>query len=409
MERGNRPTPPVGIEAVLLTGGGVRHYAFGLAMALISQGVCLDIIGSDETDSPELHATTGLRFLNLRGDQRRNASLTKKISRVLLYYARLLRYAVIAKPRVFHILWNNRFEFFDRTLLMLYYKLLGKTIVFTAHNVNIGKRDSCDTLLNRLTLRMQYRLSDHIFVHTERMKRELLEEFGVCERAVTVVPFGINNAVPDTDLTPAEAKQRLGIRGGQRTILFFGSIAPYKGLDLLVAAFQRILAGNADYRLIIAGRPKGGCEKYLHEIQQTISGGVGPGSVIQKIRFIPDEEIELYFKAADVLALPYTRIFQSGVLFLGFSFGLPAVAADVGSFGEDIIEGRTGFLCKPGDPVDLAKVIETYFASELFRCLDSRRRDIREYMSARHSWDVVGKMTRDAYAELLGSPPPGPS
>jgi len=409
MERDNRPSPAVDVDAVLLTGAQDRHYAFGLAMALISQGVGLDIVGSDEIDSPEMHANPGLRFLNLRGDQRRNAPLTEKISRVLRYYARLIRYAAIARPKIFHILWNNKFELFDRTLLMLYYKLLGKRIVFTAHNVNLGERDLSDTLPNRLSLRIQYRLSDHVFVHTERMKQELLEEFGVGERRVTVIPYGINNAVPDTDLTPAEAKRRLGIGGAHRTILFFGAIAPYKGLDLLVEAFRRLRTGKAEYRLIIAARPKHGFEKYSHEVQEAIRGGDGSGSVIQTSRFIPDEEIELYFKAADVLALPYRRIFQSGVLFLGFRFGLPAVAADVGSFGEDIIEGRTGYLCKPGDPADLAKTLETYFTSELFRRLDSRRRDIREYMSARHSWDVVARMTRDVYSELLGSSTPDAS
>src|SRR5581483_3462133 len=101
-----------------------------------------------------------------------------------------------AKPGIFHILWNNKFEFFDRTLLMLYYKLLRKKIVLTLHNINKGRRDSRDRRLNRLTLRFQYRLSDHIFVHTEKMKRELIEEFGEREDRVTVIPFGINNAVP---------------------------------------------------------------------------------------------------------------------------------------------------------------------------------------------------------------------
>src|SRR5207245_1688117 len=108
---------------------------------------------------------------------------------------------------------------------------------------------------------------------------------------------GINNAVPDTDLTPDRAKQRLGIRGGERTILFFGNIAPYKGLDYLTDAFQRIAASHEGYRLIIAGRPKMGCEEYWDEIRQTISRGVTRGRVIQKIDYIPDEETELYFKA----------------------------------------------------------------------------------------------------------------
>src|SRR5262249_2209252 len=161
-------------------------------------------------------------------------------------------------------------------------------------NVNAGRRDSTDTLLNRLTLKIQYRLADHIFVHTDKMKRELLEGFDVPESTVSVIPYGINNAVPDTDLTPDQAKVRLGISHHKRTILFFGSIAPYKGVEYLVAAFQQIVTTHADYRLIIAGMPKKGSETYLEKIQETISCGMGRGRIIQKIAYIPDEETELY-------------------------------------------------------------------------------------------------------------------
>ena len=96
------------------------------------------------------------------------SALSGKAVRLSTYYLRLLKYAVVAKPRIFHILWNNKFELFDRTLLMLYYRLLGRRVVLTAHNVNAAKRDGRDSLLNRLTLWVQYRLSDHIFVHTGR-------------------------------------------------------------------------------------------------------------------------------------------------------------------------------------------------------------------------------------------------
>ena len=396
-----QPCEGAEIQIGLLTGGEDRHYAIGLAVALISKGIRLDFIGSDELDSPELHGTPRVNFLNLRGNRRHDASLVTKVSRVLLYYGRLVRYALTARPKVFHILWNNKFEVIDRTVLILYYKAMGKKIILTAHNVNAGRRDSSDTLLNRLTLRSQYRLADHIFVHTEKMKSELLAEFGVRERAVTVIPYGINNAIPDTDLTPDEAKQRLGIRGGGRTLLFFGNIAPYKGLEYLIAAFQRIVARRVEYHLIIAGSLMKGCERYWDEIQQTISRSVNRGQIIQKIYHIPDEETELYFKAADVLILPYRHIFQSGVLVLGYGFGLPVVAADVGSLREDIIEGKTGFVCRPEDPVDLAKAIETYFSSDLYRGLNSRRQEIREYANERHSWNTVGQLTRKVYAELL--------
>jgi len=393
---------PPGIEIALLTGGGDKPYAFGLAMALLSKGVHLDFVGSEEVDSTELHTSPNLRFLNLRGSQRRDASLSAKIKRILLYYLRLMRYTSMARPKVFHILWNNKFQVFDRTLLMLYYKLHGKKIVFTAHNVNAAKRDSKDSIVNRLTLRIQYRLAEHIFVHTEKMKGELLNEFGVSPQAISVIPFGINNAAPCTGLNCEQAKRGLAISKREKTILFFGRIAPYKGLHLLVAAFQQLVARDQNYRLIIAGQPKEGCEKYLYEILNKIGSSTVAECVIQKIEFIPDEETEIYFKAADVLALPYTEIFQSGVLFLGYRFGLPAVANDVGSFREDIVEGRTGYICKPNDSLELATAIERYFESDLFKTLNSRRQEIREYAEAKYSWSVVSEKTCEVYAKLLG-------
>jgi len=387
------------IAVTLLTGGSDRPYVFGLTKELISKGAALDLIGSDELDSPEFQSKPGLNFLNLRGDQRPDSSLVRKTSRVLRYYSKLIRYAATAKPKIFHILWNNKFETLDRTLLMLYYRFLGKNIVLTAHNVNAGRRDSKDTPLNRLTLRIQYRLADHIFVHTEKAKLELIDEFGAQEARVTVIPFGINNAVPNTHLTPSEAKQRLGIRDGERTILFFGRITPYKGLEYLFAAFRQILAQRGDYRLIIAGRPD--CsEKYWNTTREEVREDVQRGRVLLRSEFIPDDQTEVYFKAADVLVLPYTHIYQSGVLFLGHSFGLPVLAADVGSLKDEIVEGKSGFVFKPEDPIDLAKAIERYFASDLFADLNSRRQEIRDYATMRHSWDVVGQVTMSIYAGL---------
>ena len=124
--------------------------------------------------------------------------------------------------------------------------------------------------------------------------------------------------------------------------------------------------------------------------------------VTARIEYIPDEDTELYFKAADVLILPYRSIFQSGVLFLAYSFGLPVIASDVGTFREDVVEGETGFLCRPGDPADLARVMTEYFESPLYETLEERRQCIRDYAEARHSWQTVGKMTRDVYADCRG-------
>jgi len=395
----DRPT-----RVALLTGGTDKHYAVALAVALAGAGVAVDFIGSTDLDCAEVH-TPGIRFLNLRGDQREDVAYAQKAARVLFYYARLLAYAAVCKPKVFHILWNNKFELFDRTLLMLYYRCLGKRVMFTAHNVNAASRDSRDNWLNRFSLRTQYRLCTRIFVHTELMKRQLVEDFGVAAERVVVIPYGINVTLPTVGMTQHDARTRLGLRPDDRVLLFFGQIAPYKGLDSLVDAVTRLSGGDEHLRLVIAGKIKQGWGQYWSDVKSAIAdAGIG-GRIVEHVRFIADDEIEQYYAAADALVLPYTHIFQSGVLFMAYSFGLPVIATDVGSLKESIVEGRTGLVCEPRDSAALADAIRRYFSSDLYRALAARRADIRAFADERHSWKTVGKITAAAYASAAGASP----
>jgi D-inositol-3-phosphate glycosyltransferase len=390
------------LELALLTGCQDRHYAFGLATALVSKGVYVDIIGSDEIDSPELHATPNLRFLNFRNGQSKNATFGQKVWKLLVYYSKLFRYVTRSKPEILHVLWNYKLEFFDRTILMAYYKALGKKVVLTAHNVNQARRDGKDSWLNRSTLKIQYRMCDHIFVHTQNMKNELCATFGVAEQAVTVIRYPVNNAFPDTELMPKAAKRRLGLKDDERAILFFGRIVPYKGIEYLLDAVRLVLDKQSGYRLIIAGEPKKGDEEYVARIRSSLTRMFDEEQILLTAQFIADRDLELYFKAADVLVLPYKEIFQSGILFLSYSFGLPAIATDVGSFREDILEGSTGFLCKPGDPTDMARAVERYFASDLYKNLNVRRQELKDYANANHSWHAAAELTYNAYREISG-------
>ena len=387
-------------DIALLTGGGDRPYALGLSTALAAHGTSMDFIGSSYLLAPEVLADPRIRFINLRDDQSRDAGMIRKIVRVLASYARLVAYAAGARPRIFHLLWNNKLLYFDRTVLMVYYKLLRKRVAMTVHNVNAGLRDGNDSLLNRLSLRCQYRLCDHLFVHTERMKQELLSGFGVEERNVSVIPFGINSTVPDTALTRDAARSKLSLSADDKALLFFGNIAPYKGLEYLAAAFVDLARIDPSYRLVIAGLPKGSPD-YWQGIKHSIEAAGLQERARLRIEYVPDEETELYFKAADVLVLPYTHIFQSGVLFLGYNFGLPVIATDVGSLKEDIVEEETGLVCRPCDSGDLARIIRRYFASDLYTRLEQRRPLIRAQARERYSWDRVAEITTQVYRNLL--------
>ena len=391
---------PRTVRVALLTGGDDKSYAVGLTAALITKNVELDFIGSNNLDEPWLHEASLVHFLNLRGDQRENAGFITKVIRIAVYYGRLIQYAAVARPHIFHILWNNKFEFFDRVVLMLYYRSLGKKVILTAHNVNMQRRDNCDSWWNRISLRAQYGLAHHIFVHTDRMKRELTADFCVPRSKVTVIPFGINNTSPVTTITVHEARQHLGIGCDHKTVLFFGQIAPYKGLEYLIDAFAKLTKRDDTYRLVIAGKVKKGHADYWKKVHDAISLRGLQDHVIERIEHIPETDLELYFKAADVLIVPYTNISQSGVPFLGYSFGLPVIATDTGSLREDVIDGKTGLICRPRDVSDLAQAICRYFDSELFRDLEARREEIKRYANDRYSWRKVAEITRQVYDEL---------
>lgn len=387
----------------LLTAGKDQPYAFGLATALADENVGIDLIVGNELDTAFLRNKPGINLLNLRGDQSQESGLFRKIKRISVYYCKLIRYAFTSRAPVFHILWNNKFEYFDRTVLTLYYRLLRKRVVLTLHNVNAGRRDGSDSWLNRATLRIQYRLADHLFVHTERMCAELEADFSVPRAKVTVIPFGINNAAPRSDVTALEAKRFLGVGENERTILFFGRITPYKGLEYLVAAFRKAKRRVEGLKLVIAGRADE-CKDYWRGIWEDIGKEVQEGQILVRAEFIPDAETELYFKGADVLVLPYRDIYQSGVLFLAHSFGLPVLASDAGCLKDDIADGVNGFTFKRDSETELADVIERYFRSGLFRDLENRRTGIRKQTYEKHSWSAIAQTTIGVYRGLKRRP-----
>lgn len=404
------PARPGETSVVLLTGGFDKPYTFGLATALAAAGVSVEIVGGDRLDCPEYRSDPRIRFLNLRGDQTARVGTANKIRRVLRYYLRLLRYAAAAQPKIFHILWNNKFQAFDRTLLMFYYKALGKKLIVTAHNINQAARDGHDSAWNRLTLGIQYRLADRVFVHNDGMKDRLCRQFRVRPARVAVIHFGINNDAPNTKLTRGQARAKLGLALNDRALLFFGSIRPYKGLEHLIRAFALLAPRDSRCRLLIAGAPHFGDEQYLQEIQSEIQRSRFAERILARFEFIPDAETEIYLKAADLMVLPYNDISWSGVLILGYTFGLPAVVTDVGALREEVVEGKTGLVCPPRDPNALAAAIERAFEKQPGESPSGPghwdRNQIQAWAEQRYGWPGVAAAAAAEYREAASGPAP---
>lgn len=151
------------------------------------------------------------------------------------------------------------------------------------------------------------------------------------------------------------ARQTLGLNTTDNIVLFFGLIRHYKGLDMLIEAFAE-LKKHSNTKLVIAGEFYEDKQPYLdliakHQLQE---------QVILHAKFIANEDVKIYFSAADIVALPYRTATQSGVTQVSFHFEVPTLVTNVGGLGEIIPHNVAGYVVDP-NPVAIAKSIEDYF------------------------------------------------
>ncbi len=156
--------------------------------------------------------------------------------------------------------------------------------------------------------------------------------------------------------TRDSARRKLHL-ADQIVILFFGYIKPYKGLELLINAFPEILEEMPNAHLLIAGEVYGDDLIYFKLIEKLSL----QDNVTFHNRFVAREEVELYFKAADVLALPYLTATQSGVVQIAYDFGLGAVCTPVGGLPELVIDSNTGKVAEEVSEEDFADAVIDYF------------------------------------------------
>lgn len=389
---------------ITLITGGAPHYEAGLIAGLAENGVQLNVIGGDDLASAPALKSPLVRFLNFYHGSEPQPGRWRKLRRVMGVYRKLLAHAAKCRDPLIHVQWPYKLPWFDRTLLNLCYRAFGKKMVFTAHNIDGAARDGKSSRLNRFSLWFHYRLMNHIIVHTERMKQELAQHFGVPAAKISVIPHGVMSAVPESNLTRAEARRKLGLADAAPVLLAFGLIAPYKGLEYLVSALGQWRRAGQRFTLVIAGRVKE-CPDYWQRVDDLIKHESLTDCLITHRRHIPDGEVEIYFKAADALMMPYRKIFQSGVIFLAWRFGLPVIATNVGSLREMITEGKNGFLCRVDDAADLAQTLDRFVASDLHSDPERHRTEIRQDAFARYSWSAIGAQTRAVYEQVLANKP----
>lgn len=161
-----------------------------------------------------------------------------------------------------------------------------------------------------------------------------------------------------TKMERSEARSSLGLKQNLKTLLYFGLIRDYKGLDMLIDAFGRL---PEDYQLVIAGESYGSFEKYEKQIAAL------PEEYRSRIlicnRYIGDEEVPAFFSAADVCVLPYRSATQSGITAISLHFDLPLIATPVGGLPQSIGASGIGLMTTEATPEAIAAAIGEYFAT----------------------------------------------
>lgn len=369
---------------------GMHYYDFELCSALQSRGVDITLLTCDETKN--MVAPQSLRiefpFQDIYGD-------TSKVIRGLHYLRGLLKIWLTMQRCNIHLAHFHYFHFLPLDYFYLkWLHLCGKRFIFTAHDVIPFDAKTSDLIW----LRRLYHEADRIIVHAKSNRDVMLEEFEVNPDKVVIVPMGpYTNFAREQGMSSSLAKQRLGLETETPVVLFFGQIKKVKGLQNLILAFRQVLDQCPAARLVIAGPEwKEPFESYaalIHELDLA-------DHVVTRIEYVPDDEVGIYYSAADVIALPYTEAYQSAVLYMAYSFGKPVVASTVGGLAEIVEDGTTGLLVPPDDINSLASALFTLLQDEkMARSMGERGQLLVE---TKFGWSEIARKTAAVYQEILG-------
>ncbi len=208
-------------------------------------------------------------------------------------------------------------------------RLVGLHTVWTAHNVLPHGQHFWD---DRAARRALVRSTDAVILHSSAAGRRLVDTLGVTPGRTSVIPHGSYlQHYPDT-VDRRTARRRLGQREDVFLFVFFGTVAPYKGVDLLLDAFDRLgdVGAGRPLELLVAGRcPDPGYRGVLRSAAASCRG-----HVTLHLDHVPDDEVQVYLRSADAVVLPFRSVTTSGSAILAMSFGRPVVVPDMEAFDD---------------------------------------------------------------------------
>lgn len=289
-----------------------------------------------------------------------------------------------------HVQSWSVFQWPIQLAVMALFRLRGKACVLTLHNLSSHRARSrpFEFCLRTLTW-----FADSVIVHSPKLRETAIARLGLPAERVFSVPPGRFELFRDAGLSPASARQRLGLPADVPVVLLFGAIRGYKGVATLLTAMAEVRRSLPAARLLIAGKLWEPWEPYERQIKAL---GLDDG-VDLHLDYVPTAEVKYYFTACDVVALPYQRFeAQSGVGMAALDFARPLVASDIGGLAELAPAGS--ILTPPGDAPALAQALLAVLQdAELW----ARLANGVQQAAGQYTWKANAEQTWQIYRQTM--------
>jgi glycosyltransferase involved in cell wall biosynthesis len=401
--------------------GGLIHYTYQLCTALAEQGMDVTLVTGREYELAHLphnfQVNNMLDLWSLFDPQvvqladasrwqrrlhrlRRTVRRGQRAIRLIAAWVRLTQYLTECKPDIVQF---SKINFPFEAVFLRQMRRQGLLLTQICHEFEL--RESGGGLFASLAVRAYadiYKNFSAIFFHANENREKFLSLFPFVRRERThIIPHGNSGWLlkyfpQDQDLDVF--RERYGFTSDQPVVLFFGLLAPSKGIEDLIEAFS-VVREKSDARLLIAGYPTKHFD--IERVKEKIAQLGLAEHVALDLRYIPIEEIGPLMRLATVAVYPYRTSTQSGALQVAYTFGRPVVATEVGGLPEAVEDGRNGFLVPARSPRELAdKILAVVQRPELARSMGEYARHLSE---TRFSWTTVAGRMVEVYDRILNA------
>tara|TARA_B100000700_G_C14999453_1_gene835564 strand:- start:1008 stop:1814 length:807 start_codon:yes stop_codon:yes gene_type:complete len=265
-------------------------------------------------------------------------------------------------------------------------------VVYTIHDVISFEDEKSEKIISNLI----YNNADKILTHNSFSKDILIKIHNKISTEIDIVPHG--NYLPFLSIKKDKIKSRdrLGIPKEKTILLFFGIIKKVKGLEVLLNSLNDVISANKDVILVIAGR----VWKNDFKIYQKIidDKNLSDYCIIHN-KFIPHEDVDYYYSSADLVVLPYKRIYQSGVLLMSMSYEKAVLVSDLPPLKEVIQDMKTGFVFESENIKSLSEKLNIILSDK--NKLEEVRINGFNYIKSKYNWIQIGKLIKESYQSIL--------